>query len=139
VIKIFRCDVEQDASIPTRVVFWALQPVLLLAVLAAWVADPENPALFGMVFLGVHWVLGALEYRIPARRHWRHPAGEKIALIGIAIVTFLVGGVAGDFYETYLTAPRNTLRVSLGLDLWPHHWPLIPQALLVFFLSELIW
>lgn len=132
-------DLPADASIPTRVVFWVLQPALWLAVLAAWVMDPENPALFGLTFLGVHSVLGALEYRIPARRHWRHPMAEKIAVIGIAIVTFMVGGAAAGLYETYLTAPLDTLRMSLGLDLWPHHWPLIPQALLVFFSSELIW
>ena len=128
-----------DASMLTRVVFWALQPALLLGVLATWIADPENPALFGLTFLGVHLLLGALEYRIPARPHWRHPATEKLVVLGIAVVSFMVGGAASGLYETYLTAPLDAIRATLHLDLWPHHWPLVPQALLVFFLSEFIW
>jgi sterol desaturase/sphingolipid hydroxylase (fatty acid hydroxylase superfamily) len=132
-------DLPTDASMLTRVVFWALQPALLLGVLAAWIADPENPALFGLTFLGVHLLLGALEYRIPARPHWRHPATEKLAVLGIAVVSFMVGGAADGLYVTYLTAPLDALRAALALDLWPHHWPLVPQALLVFFMSEFIW
>ena len=128
-----------DASMLTRVVFWALQPALLLGVIATWIADPENPALFGLTFLGVHLLLGALEYRIPARPHWRHPATEKLVVLGIAVVSFMVGGAASGLYETYLTAPLDAIRATLHLDLWPHHWPLVPQALLVFFLSEFIW
>lgn len=128
-----------DASMLTRVVFWALQPALLLGVLATWIADPENPALFGLTFLGVHLLLGALEYRIPARPHWRHPATEKLVVLGIAVVSFMVGGAASGLYETYLTTPLDAIRATLHLDLWPHHWPLVPQALLVFFLSEFIW
>lgn len=130
---------QTDASILTRVVFWALQPALLLGVLATWIADPENPALFGLTFLGVHLLLGALEYRIPARPHWRHPATEKLVVLGIAVVSVMVGGAASGLYETYLTAPLDAIRATLHLDLWPHHWPLVPQALLVFFLSEFIW
>lgn len=130
---------QTDASMLTRVVFWALQPALLLGVLATWIADPENPALFGLTFLGVHLLLGALEYRIPARPHWRHPATEKLVVLGIAVVSFMVGGAASGLYETYLTAPLDAIRATLHLDLWPHHWPLVPQALLVFFLSEFIW
>lgn len=122
-----------------RLVFWSLQPALLLGVLASWIADPENPALFGLTFLGVHLLLGALEYRIPARPHWRHPATEKLVVLGIAVVSFMVGGAASGLYETYLTAPLDAIRATLHLDLWPHHWPLVPQALLVFFLSEFIW
>ena len=122
-----------------RLVFWSLQPALLLGVLASWIADPENPALFGLTFLGVHLLLGALEYRIPARPHWRHAATEKLVVLGIAVVSFMVGGAASGLYETYLTTPLDALRATLHLDLWPHHWPLVPQALLVFFLSEFIW
>ena len=58
-----------DASMSMHVVFWVLQPALLLSVLAAWLMDPQNPALFGLTLLGVHLLLGALEYRMPARRH----------------------------------------------------------------------
>ena len=132
-------DLPAEASAPARVVFWALQPALLLGVLAAWLADPANPALLGLTFLGVHVVLGALEYLIPARPNWRHPATEKLAVLGIAIVSFMVGGAASGLYQTHLAAPLDALRAALHLDLWPHEWPLVPQALLAFLLSEFIW
>jgi len=122
-----------------RTVFWALQPALLFGALAVWSADPHNPALFGLAFLGVHLLPGTLEYRIPARPHWLHPSAEKLVVLGIAVFSLMVGGAAGDLYETYLTVPLDGLRATLHLDLWPHHWPLVPQALLVFFLSEFIW
>jgi hypothetical protein len=37
---------------------------------------------------------------MPARRHWHHTAAEKTVVIGIAIITFMVGGAAGGLYET---------------------------------------
>jgi len=57
-----------DASMSMHVVFWVLQPALLLSVLAAWLMDPQNPALFGLTLLGVHLLLGALEYIRRQRR-----------------------------------------------------------------------
>ncbi|MFM7120588.1 MAG: sterol desaturase family protein [Gammaproteobacteria bacterium] len=122
-----------------RLVFWGLQPALLLAVLGAWLAAPTHDALFGITFLTVHLLLGVLEYQIPARPHWTHPAAEKAAILAIAGVTFVIGGVASDLYDATLSGPLDTLRVALHLDIWPHHWPLPVQALLVFMISEFIW
>ena len=33
----------------------------------------------------------------------------------------------------------SDMRSLLGMDVWPHHWPMIGQVILAFFLSELIW
>ena len=123
-----------------RLVFWGLQPVLIAAILAAWLVDSDNPALLGLVFLVVHLLVGALEYRIPARPEWRHSMTEKAGVVLIVVFAFLIAGAAATaFYETYLTEPLETLRDSLNLDVWPHHWPLLAQVFLMFFASEFIW
>jgi len=57
----------KPASALARVVFWSLQPLLLISVMVAWVVNPTNPELFGLTFLIVHLLLGVLEYKIPAR------------------------------------------------------------------------
>lgn len=130
---------EGTESTFARIVFWALHPLLLILVLGAWVADPSNPLLYPVTLVGVHLLLGALEYRIPARPRWHQPAREKIGLLGIGAVTFLVGGTAADWYETLLAEPLASLRAALGLDIWPHDWPLLAQVFMVFFASEFLW
>jgi sterol desaturase/sphingolipid hydroxylase (fatty acid hydroxylase superfamily) len=130
---------EGTESTFERIVFWALHPLLLILVLGAWIADPSNPLLYPVTLVGVHLLLGALEYRIPARPRWHQPAREKIGLLGIGAVTFLVGGTAADWYETLLAEPLASLRAALGLDIWPHDWPLLAQVFMVFFASEFLW
>lgn len=127
------------APVLARAVFWGLQPALLLAVLGTWLADPTNPSLLGLTLVTVHLLLGALEYRLPARPEWRHPAAEKFAIVSIGVVTFMIGGLASDLYTSTLSDPLENLRAALHLNVWPHHWPLAAQALLVFFSSEFIW
>ncbi|MFM7273302.1 MAG: sterol desaturase family protein [Gammaproteobacteria bacterium] len=130
---------EGNEPILTRVVFWALQPALIVVVLAAFLADPSNAALYGFTLVGIHLIIGALEYRMPARPTWRQPAREKLALIVFAVVTSVVGDSAASLYEGSLAEPLAALRATLGLDIWPHHWPLLAQVLLVFFASEFLW
>ncbi len=44
-----------------------------------------------------------------------------------------------DWYETNLTEPLTVLRQQLNMDIWPHHWPVLVQLLMVFFMGEFIW
>ncbi len=53
-------------------VYWGLQPILLVGVLLAWSLDPENAGLYLPILIAVHLVLGVLEYQIPARPDWLH-------------------------------------------------------------------
>ena len=128
-----------SASLPERITFWSLQPALLVTVTATWLLDPGNPLLYPLSLLGVHLLLGLLEYRFPARPAWRQPVREKLGLLAIAATTLAVGGVAADLYGRLLAGPLANLRVTHGLEFWPHHWPLLLQALLGFFLSEFLW
>jgi sterol desaturase/sphingolipid hydroxylase (fatty acid hydroxylase superfamily) len=135
----FRVDLlDGTEGLLQRVVFWALQPALIVAVLAAWSVAPTSALLYPLILVGVQIVLGALEYLIPARPDWHQAAREKFGLIGIALLTVIVGDLASTWEYALLAAPLEAWREALQLDVWPHTWPLIAQALLAFFASELI-
>ena len=51
-------------------------------------------------------------------------------MISIAVTTL---------YVEYLTGPLEKLRQVAGLDIWPHHWPLLAQVFLLWVSSEFIW
>jgi len=122
-----------------RLVFWALQPVLLGVVMVAFLADPASVWLSTVTLVSVQLLIGRLEYRFPARPDWRQPPRLKLELIVIAVVTLVVAESAVKLYEGLLTDRLSSLRTSLRLDIWPHHWPLLIQVLLVFSASEFIW
>lgn len=130
---------DGSGSVFARIVFWGLHPALLVLVLGAWLVSPEDPLLYPATLIGVHLLIGALEYRIPARPGWHQPAKEKWGLIGIGAVAFLVGGFAADMHERLLAEPLASLRNAAGLDVWPHGWPLLAQVFMVFFASEFLW
>jgi len=119
--------------------YYALQPLVLVAVIAYWLADPGNALTFVVVILSVQLLLGALEYWRPARPHWRQSGREKLRLVAIFVGVFVTTAWIGDWYAAVLREPLSTFRVSAGLDVWPHEWPLIVQAIMVFLLSEFLW
>ena len=85
------------------------------------------------------WVLlGALEYRWPARPEWVHAALQG-ALVGVFILTYLFGLFFADPASTCRELCLSELGENLRLDIWPTHWPLIAQAVLALFYSEFIW
>jgi hypothetical protein len=53
-----------------RALFYALQPMLLVGVIAAWYADPTNPNTYLIALLSVQVVLGFAELFFPARPTW---------------------------------------------------------------------
>ena len=118
---------------------YSLQPLVLGVVLAYWLADPGNALTFVVVLLFVQLLLGALEYWRPARPHWRHSAREKLRVVAIFVGVFVTTAWIGEWYSAVLRQPLGVLRESAGLDVWPHQWPLIVQALMVFLLSEFLW
>jgi sterol desaturase/sphingolipid hydroxylase (fatty acid hydroxylase superfamily) len=57
----------------------------------------------------------------------------------MVLLLFMVSGSVGDFYTQVLSPPLEALRENLGIDIWPHHWPLLAQMFALFFLNELLW
>ncbi len=129
-----------QASTPlARAVKYLLQPLLMIAVLAFWLADPGNPAAFPLAIVSVQIVLGLLERAVPARPGWlirgRQMLLHVLLVLLLSVATVMVAGL----YDELLADPLSRLRANLGLDVWPHHWPLLAQMFMVFFLSEFIW
>lgn len=119
---------------------YGLQPGLMVGVLTLWYYYHESSwvYLFVVVFLQV--LLGALEYRWPARPEWVHAPRYKGALVGVFILTYLFGLFFADpANAATVNAALSELRENLGLDIWPTQWPLVAQAVLALFCSEFIW
>ena len=121
------------------VIKYALQPLVLISVLIVWSMYPESLLTYPLTLLAVHLLLGSLEYRFPARRDWVSGYAEKLANVGMVLV--LLAGTIGVavLYAEYLIEPLASAREELGFDVWPHHWPLLVQVVMVFLISELIW
>jgi sterol desaturase/sphingolipid hydroxylase (fatty acid hydroxylase superfamily) len=126
-------------GIPARIIKVALQPLALILVLAYWMSDTTNPLAFAVTIGTLHIVLAALERVMPARPGWVIRGWQMARNIVLVILLTVAIGYVGALYDAVLREPLNQLRTSLDLDVWPHHWPLLVQVLMVFFLSEFIW
>jgi sterol desaturase/sphingolipid hydroxylase (fatty acid hydroxylase superfamily) len=122
------------------VIKYALQPLLMVAVLTVWYFNQESPVVYPLVVLGVQLVLLSLEYWRPARPDWVQPIGEKATLVAVYVVVFgFSAAVVAPIYAASLEPGLDQLRSAARLDIWPSSWPMLVQVFLAFFLSELIW
>ena len=126
-------------NLVARVLYYGLQPAILLAVIGVWLSQPTNPTLFVGCVLAVQLVLGVLEHLYPARAEWRLNGKQRSSSIVLVLILFFVAGAVGDFYTQVLDPFLSGLREQLGVHIWPHHWPLLAQMFTVFFLNELLW
>ena len=105
------------------VLYFGLQPAVLLAVIGLWLSQPTNPALYVGCILAVQLVLGVLEHLYPARTEWRIKGKQKSLSVVMVLLLFMVSGSVGDFYTQVLSPPLYALRENLGIDIWPHLLP----------------
>lgn len=130
---------HEATGIPASIVKYALQPLALLLILWYWLGNPDNALAFVVCIGGLHIVLGVLEYLLPARPQWLITGWTKVGNIALVILLTMGVGLVAQLYDAVLREPLSQIRQTLGLDFWPHQWPILLQALLVFFLSEFIW
>jgi sterol desaturase/sphingolipid hydroxylase (fatty acid hydroxylase superfamily) len=128
-----------DEPLAERLIFWGLQPLLVGGMLTAWYFNRDVEAMYILCLAFVQFVLAVLEHRYPARPAWRQAWREKAGLVAIAIVLGAIGNAIGAWYASVLAPPLADARAALGLDIWPHGWPLLAQVFLAFLASELIW
>ena len=126
-------------SLGARILFYGLQPAILLGVISIWLMDPANANTYLLVLLMVQVVLGLAEHFFPARPEWQSSVRIKLRNIVLVTVLVFVSGAVSTFYHLSLAAPLATLRAELNLDIWPHSWPLVVQLLMLFLLSEFFW
>lgn len=118
---------------------YALHPLILICVLTAWLFNMDSPLFYPLALLSVHLLLGVLEHTHPARAEWVIHARPKIFNIVLVCVLVTGAGIVAQLYQVHLVAPLAEIRGSLGLDIWPHSWPMLGQLFLVFFAGEFIW
>ena len=122
-----------------RLLYYLLQPVILLAVIGVWLTDPTNGSLFFITILFLQLTLGAIERRYPDRPEWQTPAKQTFTNVLLVAFLFVVSGSVGEIYTHLLSPPLDGMRTALGLDIWPHDWPLVVQLFMVFTLNEFFW
>lgn len=131
---------SQPANNPlAKILFYGLQPLLLLSVVFAWSMQPDNTNTYLLALIAVQIVLGLAEHFFPARPVWSTPALIKLRnVVIVTVLTFVSAAVTG-LYNDWFAQPLAQLRANMGLDVWPHSWPLVVQLLLMFLLSEFFW
>ena len=120
-------------------IYCGLQPSLILLAVGIWYADPSSELTYLYVIVGVQLCLGVIEHYLPARPEWIIHARQKTLNVFLVFCLTLIALAVGSFYVEWLTTPFAALRNAVGLDIWPHDWPILIQLLLVFFVSEFIW
>jgi sterol desaturase/sphingolipid hydroxylase (fatty acid hydroxylase superfamily) len=122
-----------------RVIYFALQPMLASGVLVFWYFNQDLASSYILSILIINIVLALVEHWRPARPDWVQRWREKSRNIVLVVILIMGAGLVVGFYDSSLRGPLADLRQTLGIDFWPHQWPLLVQVFMVFFLSEFIW
>lgn len=114
-------------------------PLLLAGALGLWWALGGSDAATLPVLVAVLGVAMVLERVVPAMPGWRMGAGATVRVgavyvLGLALSALLIGG-----YEALLPDALADVRVRVGAAVWPARWPVLAQALLLYFASDLIY
>jgi sterol desaturase/sphingolipid hydroxylase (fatty acid hydroxylase superfamily) len=81
----------------------------------------------------------ALERLIPAVPEWRLGIGATLRLAGLYLLGLVISGTIIAGYESVLPAALSDVRARIGTALWPTAWPLLAQALLLYFASDFLY
>ncbi len=122
-----------------QVIYYGLQPALLLFVVVMWLQDPTSEAVYLLALVVTQVVLGVLEHYMPARPGWIVRWREKLLNIFLVILLIVAAVFVGSLYDTLLEEPLASWRERNGLNVWPNHWPLLVQLFVVFLASEFFW
>ncbi len=117
--------------------YWWLQPILIVMALALPLAGADESTHFAF-WLSVLVLLTVLEMIIPARPDWQGSLKEKLLVLGFVFVAFFTYGVFEGVFDQSVFPLLVSLRENLGLDIWPSHWPILVQVLLIFASYELV-
>ena len=120
-------------------IYYGLQPLIMILALGYWMTDPASGAIYPMTLFCVHILLGVVEHYWPKRPDWVIHAKQKLLNIFLVLLLTSASVAVAGMYDELLREPLNQWRASVGMDIWPHTWPLLVQVFMVFFASEFIW
>lgn len=117
---------------------YTLHPLLLLGSVFIWYRTEDNGFALLIALLGSHIVLRICENVSPRHPRWKQSPKEIVTIVGITLVALILAPLINLIFENTLSTFLVNLRESLGVDLWPKHWPHLAQLFLMYFLSEFI-
>ncbi|MEM6512292.1 MAG: sterol desaturase family protein [Pseudomonadota bacterium] len=121
----------------TSLTYWSLQPALTAIALALPVIGAGEETHF-LYWMGILLLLTVLEMLIPARADWQGSVSEKLLLFGFVAVAFISYGFFEGFFDATVFPFLESVRETFGLDIWPSHWPVVVQVLLIFAAYEFV-
>jgi sterol desaturase/sphingolipid hydroxylase (fatty acid hydroxylase superfamily) len=80
-----------------------------------------------------------LERLVPAVAAWRLGFAATLRLAGLYLLTLMVSGILIGAYESVLPETLAGFRARIGTMLWPADWPILAQAVLLYFASDFIY
>ena len=126
-------------ALARSIIKYGLHPGLLIGALALWFALDRGEIVFILVLVGAHLIMAVCEIRFPAKPEWKQRGIDKLQILGLTLLDFIVFGLVVVLYELTMAPPLVEFREWAGLNLWPTEWPLIAQVFMVYFTSEFIY
>ncbi len=84
----------------------------------------------GVVQVVVYTLVASCERVIPLHASWLHSEGDIQVDAAHAVTAFAVGGLTSPLILAAGIAGAGWLSANLGLEFWPHSWPMVAQILL---------
>lgn len=114
-------------------------PLLLAGALGLWWTLGANDIAMLATLASVLAMSMLLEWLVPAEPAWRLSLGATLRLAGLYLLGLILTGMLIASYESLLPAVLAGGRERIGAAVWPAGWPLLAQALLLYFASDFIY
>lgn len=114
-------------------------PLLLGGALGLWWALGANDGAMLAALASVLVASMLLELLIPAEPTWRLGLGATLRLAGLYLLGLILSGALIATYESLLPAALAGVSERVGAAIWPDDWPLLAQALLLYFGSDFLY
>lgn len=114
-------------------------PLLLAGALGLWWALGADDGAMLATLAAVLVMSMLLERLIPAEPTWRLGLGATLRLAALYLLGLIVTGALIATYESLLPAALAGVRERVGATLWPAGWPVLAQALVLYFASDLVY
>ncbi len=123
----------------SRLVEQAGHPLILACAGLAWWHAGRHDGTTLAVLVAVLSLTALLEALIPAMPQWRVGVGARARLIAVYLLGLVVSTALIAAYQGLLVPTLADVRAQVGMLAWPHGWPKPAQALLLYFLSDLLY
>ncbi len=129
---------EENLEVVSKIVYFGLQPFLLGGAYGLWLYLDQDGAALLLALLVSYWVLTLCERFFPAHADWKQSGGVHASVLGISVFCLVLSGAIAALHAALLTDTMTSFRREFGVSVWPNHWPMLVQVLMLYFTSELV-